>query len=1071
MRSFQPFRLDEVNQCLWRGGTRISLTPKPFAVLRYLVNHPGRLVTHGELIETVWPDTYVQPEILRRYILEIRRALGDDPGHPRFVRTLPKRGYEFIATVTNEPEADPLPLVQAPGAVVGRTSALASLDRLLTSALGGRRQIVFVAGEPGIGKTTLVEAFQRRLTGSSIRVARGQCAEGFGSQEPYYPVLEALGRLLRFESNTDIVDTLAKHAPTWLIQFPAVVKSEQRATLQREIHGATRERMVRELCEALEVVTETTPLILVLEDLHWVDRSTLDAISAIARRPEPARLLVLGTLRPADLILSDSPLKTLKQDLLLHRLSAEIALESLQESDVAEFLAAESAAGDLPPGLAALIHRHSGGNPLFMIAMLDHLTQQGVLSNTEGRWAVHVPIDQIDPGVPDTLKQMLDAQLQSATEAQRHVLECASVAGLRFSAWAVATMLAGEDVSRIEDICQTMAGREQFITSAGVLSFADGSSTTEYQFRHPLYREVLRRRLTPAQNAAFHRALAEGLEQMRWAHRSEPAAETARLFEDAYEYERAIPHLMAAAQNATAKYAHREAIAVLDHARALLPHLPSERQAPLELQLLERIGNAYYAFGDMERSADIYDLMARRAAEAGLLASQARVLMEGIHSAEPIPFFLRAVEIDRRFAAAYVSLSRIYSNLGEVDQARTYARLAYDCRDEVDDRERLSIDYQYHFEVTGNQARAGETLEAWKRAYPAEFRPVNSLTLIHNFLGRFDRAVEEGREAVRRNPAHGFPYSNLAHAYRGLDRLREAQATAEQAAQLGIETLPTRRLLYQLALLAGDQHAAAKHLEWARDKPREFDMIAAQAQAVAWLGKATEARDMYAHACRLAESRKLPDVGTGHLAWATWMDLAFGHVDRARAGARHVLARAPSYDPKLRVALTLALTGADAEAEAIAIELSKANPEHTFINSVLVPIVRAGIELARRRPARALAALEVVAPAELGFVAALAPLHLRAHAYLMDRSGLRASEEFQRLLDHRGSDPFSPFHAVATVGLARAQAMMGNLPESLNAYARFLAAWSEADPDLPILIDARDEYARLERREEASRSS
>jgi len=145
-----------------------------------------------------------------------------------------------------------------------------------------------------------------------------------------------------------VVNTLATNAPTWLIQFPSLVRPEQKAALQREILGATRERMVRELCEALEVITETAPLGLILEDLHWVDRSALDIISAIARRREPAKLLVVGTFCPADLILSQSPLKALKQDLLLHRLSHEVELERLRESDVADYVAAEFAPGDLP---------------------------------------------------------------------------------------------------------------------------------------------------------------------------------------------------------------------------------------------------------------------------------------------------------------------------------------------------------------------------------------------------------------------------------------------------------------------------------------------------------------------------------------------------------------------------------------------------------------------------------------------------------------------------------------------------------------------------------------------------
>src|SRR5215468_5775897 len=159
MKSFQPFRLDEVNQCLWRGDTRLSLTPKPFAVLKYLVEHPGRLVTHEELLNAIWPDTYVQPEVLRRYILEIRRVLGDEAENPRFVETLPKRGYQFIAPVIESSSDGAWPLIPKTH-LVGRKSTLDDLNGFLKMALAGHRQVVFISGETGIGKTSVVDAFQ-----------------------------------------------------------------------------------------------------------------------------------------------------------------------------------------------------------------------------------------------------------------------------------------------------------------------------------------------------------------------------------------------------------------------------------------------------------------------------------------------------------------------------------------------------------------------------------------------------------------------------------------------------------------------------------------------------------------------------------------------------------------------------------------------------------------------------------------------------------------------------------------------------------------------------------------------
>ena len=1059
MTSFPPFRLDAGNQCLWRGDLRVDLMPKPFAVLQYLVEHAGQLVTQDQLLSAIWPDTYVQPEVVRRYILEIRRALGDEAEAPRFVQTLPRRGYRFIAPIIDHSGTGPLPRMTR---LVGRESALADLTRYLGMTLSGRRQLLFVVGEPGIGKTSLVDAFHTSAVISGATVVRGQAVEGFGGKEPYYPLLEAVGQLARGSARTLVVETLGSHAPTWLVQFPSLVTLEQHAALQRQILGATRERMVRELCEALEMITQIIPVVLILEDLHWVDHPTLDVISLLARRRERAKLLLVGTLRQADLILSESPLKPLKQDLLLHRLSHELELERLQESDVANYVAAEFSPGELPPELASVIYRHSDGNPLFMVAMLDHLARTGVLSRARGPWMLTRPIEQIDPGVPETLKQMLDIQLEHASDAEQRLLKAASVAGEQFTVWALGAMLPGEAVD-LEDTCETLVGRQRFLKFAGTRELSADVETAEYRFAHALYREALYRKLSPTQRMTFHQRLADGLEHLRPTVAPETAAELALHFEAGQQFERAIRYLMLAAESATRRYAHQQAIARLEHAYDLLAKMPPHQTRSIELEILERIGNAYYALGQLDQSARTYEQMAVRAADAGLIAAQGDTLIRFAHQAEAVPFFMKAIELEPNFVAGYTALSRIYSNLGEIERAKTYARLAYERRDLAGERERLSIAYQYHFEVTGDQARAGETLETWKRDFPLEFQPANALAVMHNFLGDFEHGIAEGQEALRRNPSHGYPYSNLAHAYRGIGRFEDAHNTAQRAVELEIETLPTRRLLYQLAVLRGEHQRAAQHLEWARDKPREFDMIGAHAQVVAWEGKVRAARRLYDEAARMAERRNLPEVGNSHLAWAITMEVAYGHRAAACDLARRVLAHRPSYDSCLRAAVALAGSEHADEAEAIAAELARANPEHTLINLVLVPIVRAAIELRRRRPVRALDHLRIAEPYELGVIAALAPIYLRGDAHLMLGAADDATAQFQRILDHRGSDPFSPFHALAPLGLARARALACDPRASLNAYEQFLGQWTDADPDVPVLLEAQREYVRLKR--------
>ena len=629
MQRFRSFRLDPLNQCLWRGEQRVPITPKAFDVLRYLVEHPGRLVTQEEILEALWPKVCVNQEVVKKYILGIRKVLGDRHDEPIFIATFPRRGYQFIAEVTEEDPAAPsaLPL-DASNRMVGRAAALAGLDSALARALRGQRQVVFVTGEAGIGKTTLVDVFHQRTAGyPNMRIARGQCVEGFGGKEAYYPMLEALGQLTRDADRSPIVQTLTTRAPTWLIQFPSLVKAEQRQALQREILGATRERMVRELCEALEVLTAAHPLVLVFEDLHWVDPSTLDLISALARRREAAKLLLLCTYRPAEVALSRTPLKGLKQDLQVHRLCEEIALERLAESEIAQYLATEFAGGTLPSNVASLIYRHSGGNALFMVAIVQDMLKEGLIVQDKGGWKLTTDLEEIDPGVPETLQRMIEVQLDQLSAPEQQILKSASVAGERFSVWAITTTLDAEP-DEIEDLCEGLAERQQFIKSAGIEELSNGSVSAHYEFRHSLYRQVIYRRLSDASRSKLHRALGERLESLCTPGEREQglASRLAVHFERGREYEHAIRYLMLAAENAAGRFAYRDAIQVLLQALKLVPKVTASVGAELEVQILEVIGDAHYALGAMADSAKVYAAGAARAAQAGLGAAQVGAL-------------------------------------------------------------------------------------------------------------------------------------------------------------------------------------------------------------------------------------------------------------------------------------------------------------------------------------------------------------------------------------------------------------------------------------------------------------
>ena len=636
MKEFPPFHLDTVNQCLWRGWDRtdqerVVLTPRAYALLRYLVEHPGRLLTHAELLDALWPNTHVQPEVLKSHIFEVRTALGDDSKKPLFIETLPRRWYRFIAPVSDG-AVPGLSVASATGRLVGRDRPLAALREALQRAVKGEPQIVFVTGEPGIGKTALVDEFQRQaaLDIPNLGIGRGQCIEAYGSKEAYYPMLEALGQLCRGSGGHTIVDTLARQAPTWLVQFPAMLTREHRETLHRELLGATRERMLREIGEALEAIASRTPLLLVFEDLQWVDHSTADLISVLARRRMPAPLMLLATYRPTDVALPDHPLKALKPDLSLRRLCREVALEPLGEEDVAEYLATESSQGPLPDDLARLLHRHSEGNPLFLVAVLDHMTERGFILRDRERWRLTVALEDIDLAVPENLRLVIDAQIERLTSEEQRALEVASATAGPSSS-VIARAAASElDPDVFEELCDRLARRNHIVRSAGSLDLPDGTTSPAYEFVHALYREVVYRRMPAGRRTRLHRHIGEWGESLYASQPHEAAPWLAYQFESAADWARAIAYLRLVAETAARRHAPREAAAILQHALHLSTKLPEPERATRETGILEQLAAMYVVSFDT-RAVDTFEALAARAASRGFIDVEVKALIDMVY--------------------------------------------------------------------------------------------------------------------------------------------------------------------------------------------------------------------------------------------------------------------------------------------------------------------------------------------------------------------------------------------------------------------------------------------------------
>ena len=589
--TFGPFRLDP-RAGLTRGEQAVRLTPKAFSLLCFLAGERGRVVGKEELFRAVWRGAAVGDAALVTCVQELRRALRDKAGSPRYIETLHRRGYRFIG----EPEAA-TPPAELPGfaaadgtLIVGRQRELAELETALDAVRAGTRQVALVAGEAGIGKTTLVRAFlSHAAVQAPLRLAWGQSAEHYGTSEAYHPILDALVRGCRARDGGALLKALERHAPLWLAQMPSLISPSRLRAVQRRIAGATSERMQRELTDALEATAADAPVALWLEDLHWADAVTIDWLAAFARRPEATRVLVLGTYRPAEARVERHPLHALRDELARQGRCRTLGLGPLSAGAVAEYVVAR-----FPPRvgeterlsrLAREVHGRTEGSPLFMVGVLGELVDRGYLRRDGADWSVAQQATGEDLDIPEFLRQVIDRQIDRLSVPALRLLEAASLAGLHFDAAVLAAALE-RPIAEVEDACGEIARDHALIVEAGRAEWPDGTLATRFGFAHALYREALAAKLSAARGAQIHRRIAQRLAGAFLERADEVAGQVAMHFERGRDLASAVAWLRRAGAAAQRRHAVREAAAHFEHALALLANLPPGRaRDELEVEL------------------------------------------------------------------------------------------------------------------------------------------------------------------------------------------------------------------------------------------------------------------------------------------------------------------------------------------------------------------------------------------------------------------------------------------------------------------------------------------------------
>lgn len=562
--AFPPFLLDPSSGHLLRDGEAIHLRPRTWKVLCYLAERPGQLVTKDELLSSVWSDAVVSEGTLSNSIRELRAALDDDAQSARYIQTVHRRGFRFIASIVSAPVPSrteaPAPRTIDTGSspLVGRQRELDELLAVAAESARGTTHVVLVSGEAGIGKSSLVDRFVATLA-ADIRVAVGRAVGYLQGAPPYLVVLSALEALATSPDGPAVLAAMRAHVPDVLQQMPWLCAGDPAGIPSTE--PSERADLTSRLAKVFETLASRFPLAIVLEDLHDADAPTVDFVAALLDSHPRLRLMVVATYRPGEAVLASNGLFDAAQATSRHPGGREIRLELLATAEVAAYLQRRDAAF-WTEAMARDVHRQSGGNPLFMVTVADTAELTGSVGT------------DTDRSVPDSLRGLLETQLRTLRYAERDLLVTAAAVGAEFSSLAVA---AASDmaVETVEEICETLARQARFLRTIGVVDWPSGSVGQAYAFRHQLYRSALYETVVPARRRAMHQRIGEALENGYAGATREVAAELADHFARSNDHARAITYLREAAQLARTRFAHREAVDLLDRAFSLLERQPA----------------------------------------------------------------------------------------------------------------------------------------------------------------------------------------------------------------------------------------------------------------------------------------------------------------------------------------------------------------------------------------------------------------------------------------------------------------------------------------------------------------
>jgi eukaryotic-like serine/threonine-protein kinase len=1095
IRFGDEFELDSRAYELRRSGQILKLERIPMELLLLLIEQRGQLVSREQIVERIWgKDVFLDTDnSINAAIRKIRQVLKDDPEQPRFVQTLTGRGYRFIALV-EEVGPPPTPAVEAPvaGGLIGKKI---SHYRILQVLGGGGMGVVYKAEDLKLGRRVALKFLPSELAGDPKALDRIQ-REARAASALDHPNICAIYELGEHDGQPFIVMQLLEGE-----------------TLREWIESSL---ALSEASRVTEIVSLGAQIADGLDAAHRrgiIHRDIKPANIFITNRGE-AKILDFGV---AKFVESEAPETAAENESReqtgKHPASPEMSLTQTGDSmGTPSYLSPEQVRREELDARTDLFS--------FGLVLYEMITGRKGFSGSSTT-GIHeavlrtpiVPARQLQPTIPPKLDSIItkavekDRALRYQTAAaMRHDLQTAKAeldeekrsasgvhsahrspeavsippdgdsatahstravsSAISWKPWAAAATLAA--ALTIAGFIYLSSRRANRLTAEDTIVLGDFANSTG----DPIFDDTLKEALTVTlRQSPFLNILPEGkvAKTLKLMTREPTTALTPAVASEVCQRAGSKAYVAGAIGSlGTAYVVGLKAVNCHNGETLAQEQLTAGSKEQVLVSLGEAATKLRRQLGESLITVQKFDVPLIEATTPSLEALRELSLGQKAWNtkgeSEALPYMKRAVELDPKFASAYSNLGTVYENLMQHGLAAENFAKAYELRDRVSERERFHILGHYYGGVTGELEKAIPIYEQWEREYPADATPRTNLGNLYMYLGQNENSLAEHQDAMRVESNGVLIYENLALSYASLNRFDEAIATVNQAFARHLDDAGLHSMIQQIAFLRSDAAAMQQQLEWGLGKPGLEDLfIAVQADVEASEGHVRKARELSRRATESAAQSGSKETA------AFWRALGALHendVDNPKeaatqADAAMMLAR--NRDTRILTALSFARAGKGDRARAIADQLNHEFPLDTLLQSYWLPTIRAAIQLSHQDAAGALQALQPALPYELGSpppIATLYPVYFRGKALLLAHQGTAAAVEFEKILAHRALATYAVGN-LANLELGRAYAMSGDATKATRAYEAFFSLWKDADPDTPILREAKSEFANL----------